>query len=275
MGVGRAGRSLTQLTSDASPNTPAAWLLDSKRLMYSVWPSPRNEVHVRSANGSGQTEILEDLTTPTTVRTYPVSTSPDGSLAFTRYRAETIGLATIAATGMWPGKRSPQATVIETARNDRDPRVSPDGRWMAFESDRTGRYEIYVSPFPDLRSGAQPVTTSRGAMPVWSRKSEEHVLLDGRWRHGHDHDAPIVQDRHSAGGRRGRPCADRSRGRHRTLGSISGTNAFWCSGPSTIEPLRWSHHPELVRGAEAARTSAVALRVARSREVDKTGQLIP
>ena len=142
--------------------------------MYPVWTHTRNEVHVRSADGSGQTEILEDLTTPTTVRTYPVSTSPDGSLAFTRYRAAPIGLATIAATGVWPGKRGAPATVIETARNDRNPRVSPDGRWMAFESDRTGRYEIYVSPFPDVRNGAQQVTTSGGAMPVWSR-DQKHL----------------------------------------------------------------------------------------------------
>ena len=51
-----ARRSLTQLTSDASPNYTAAWLPDSKRLIYPVWTSTRNEVHVRSADGSGQSE---------------------------------------------------------------------------------------------------------------------------------------------------------------------------------------------------------------------------
>ena len=45
---------------------------------------------------------------------------------------------------------------------------------MAFESDRTGRYEIYVSPFPDVKSGAQQVTTSGAAMPVWSR-DQKHL----------------------------------------------------------------------------------------------------
>ncbi len=169
-----ARRSLTQLTSDASPNYTAAWLPDSKRLMYPVWTSTRNEVHVRSADGSGQTEILEDLTTPTTVRTYPVSMARDGSLAFTRYRPAPIGLATIAGTGVWPGKRGTPATVLETPRNDRNPRVSPDGRWIAFDSDRTGRTEIYVSPFPDVKSGAQQVTTSGGVMPVWSH-DQKHL----------------------------------------------------------------------------------------------------
>ena len=47
--------------------------------------------------------------------------------------------------------------------------MSPDDRWVAFESDRTGRSEIYVSPFPDVKGGAQQVTTSGGVMPVWSR----------------------------------------------------------------------------------------------------------
>jgi len=160
-----ARRSLTQLTSDASPNFTAAWLPDSKRVVYPVWTRTRNEVHVRSADGSGQPEILEDLTTVTTVRTYPVSVSGDGHLAFTRY-----ALAGIGNIGVWAmGKRGTPPTILESPRPERNPRVSPDDRWVAFESDRTGRSEIYVSPFPDVKSGAQQVTISGGVMPVWSR----------------------------------------------------------------------------------------------------------
>jgi Tol biopolymer transport system component len=107
----------------------------------------------------------EDLTTVTTVRTYPVSMSADGHLAFTRY-----ALPGIANLGVWAmGTRGTPATLLENPRHDRNPRVSPDGRWVAFESDRTGRFEIYVSPFPDVKGGAQQVTTSGGVMPVWSR----------------------------------------------------------------------------------------------------------
>ena len=61
-----ARRSLIQLTSDPSPNYTAAWLPDSKRLAFPVWTDASNEVHVRSADGSGQPDILAELTTPPT-----------------------------------------------------------------------------------------------------------------------------------------------------------------------------------------------------------------
>ena len=170
-------RSLIQLTSDPSPNYTAAWLPDSKRLAFPVWTETINEVHVRSADGSGQPDILAELTTPAITRTYPVSVSADGHLAFTRYGAPGIG--NIGAMSLV--QRGVGLTVQENRRNDRNPGVSPNGRWMAFESDRTGRYEIHVSPFPDLRSGSQQITTAGGTMPLWSR-DQKHLYywtIDG------------------------------------------------------------------------------------------------
>jgi serine/threonine-protein kinase len=160
-----ARRSLTQLTSDASPNYTAAWLPDSKRLAFPFWTDAANQVHIRSADGSGQPQIIEALTTPPTERTYPVSVSVAGELAFTRYGVPTVGQTGVISLG----KPGGTVTLRQNQRTDRNPTVSPNGRWMAFESDRTGRYEIYVSPFPDVHGGAQQVTSGGGTMPVWSR----------------------------------------------------------------------------------------------------------
>ena len=164
-------RALTQLTSDPSPNYTAAWLPDSKRLAFPYWTDTANQVHVQSADGSGQPQILEELTTPPTIRTYPVSVSVAGELAFTRYG----GFPIVGHTGVISlGKRGGTVTLRQNQRTDRNPTVSPNGRWMSFESDRTGRYEIYVSPFPDVHGGAQQVTTGGGTMPVWSR-DQKHL----------------------------------------------------------------------------------------------------
>jgi serine/threonine-protein kinase len=50
--------------------------------------------------------------------------------------------------------------------------VSPDGRWIAYESDDTGQYEVYVARFPDL-SDRQQISTSGGRSPLWSRNGHE------------------------------------------------------------------------------------------------------
>ena len=169
------------------------------------------------------------------------------------------------------GKRGTPATVLESPRTDRNPRVSPDGRWMAFESDRTGRFEIYVSPFPDVKSGAQQVTTSGARDAGLVTGSEAFVLLDQRWRHGHDHgSAASLRVPRSAGVRRNRSSADRSSGRPRTTSSMSGTTASWCSRlPRAAPRPNDRHRPELVRRVEAARTSALNSIVPEARRLDR------
>jgi serine/threonine-protein kinase len=48
------------------------------------------------------------------------------------------------------------------------PRLSPDGHWLAYQSNATGRYEVYVRPFPDS-GGRVQVSTDAGSEPLWSR----------------------------------------------------------------------------------------------------------
>ena len=50
-----------------------------------------------------------------------------------------------------------------------EPALSPDGRWLAYVSDETGRAEVYVQPFPKLTDGRWPISTNGGREPVWSR----------------------------------------------------------------------------------------------------------
>ena len=53
------------------------------------------------------------------------------------------------------------------------PKISPDGKWVAYEFQESGGPEIYVSPFPDVDSGRWKVSTAGGAWPVWSRDGSE------------------------------------------------------------------------------------------------------
>ena len=60
------------------------------------------------------------------------------------------------------------------------PAVSPDGRWLAYASDESGTFEVYVRPFPDAASARWQVSPSGGNDPVWSRNGRELFYLSDR-----------------------------------------------------------------------------------------------
>ena len=63
--------------------------------------------------------------------------------------------------------------LMQTPFNEDRPVLSPDGRWIAFESDREGQDEVYVRPFPDVHAGGSKVSSDGGDEPRWSPSGEE------------------------------------------------------------------------------------------------------
>ena len=61
---------------------------------------------------------------------------------------------------------------------ERQPSLSPDGRWLAYISDESGRYEVYVRPFPDTRVTRRQVSLNGGFTPRWSRNGGELFFTD-------------------------------------------------------------------------------------------------
>ena len=55
--------------------------------------------------------------------------------------------------------------------------MSPDGRWLAYEANDSGQFNIYVRPFPDVSSGHWQVSTDGGTRPLWARNSQELFYL--------------------------------------------------------------------------------------------------
>jgi hypothetical protein len=59
--------------------------------------------------------------------------------------------------------------LVQTPFDERNGIVSPDGRWLAYEANDTGTFEIYVRPLPDITRGRWQVSTTGGTQPLWAR----------------------------------------------------------------------------------------------------------
>ena len=132
---------------------------------------PTLNIYWMLADGSG---TPERLTTSENTQ-FPGSWSPDGQvLAFTEldptsgYDVWVLGLQ---------GDRKPRP-FLQTPSNEGGPMFSPDGRWLAYQSDESGREEMYVRPFPGL-GGKVQISTEGGVQPVWARNGRELFYRNG------------------------------------------------------------------------------------------------
>ncbi len=154
---------LTRLTFEGSYNGGTAWTPDGKRITFgSDRAGPRN-LFWQLADGSGGAERLT-----TSERTQVASSwSPDGqALAL-----ENTGPAADFGISIFHLEERKVEPFLQTRFNEIAPRFSPDGRWLAYASDESGRYEIYVQPYPGP-GGKWQISTEGGKEPVWARNGE-------------------------------------------------------------------------------------------------------
>ena len=136
------------------------WTPDGRRVTYST----ATGIYSRRVDGSGEAELVLAVREG---RQFPMSWSPDGrSLVFYEMYPST-------ERDIWmlPPEGEPVPLVV-TEANERSPRFSRNGRWLAYVSDESGRDEIYVQAFPGP-GGKQVISTNGGREPVWSRDGTE------------------------------------------------------------------------------------------------------
>ena len=162
---------LRPLTS--GPATQAHPIWNGQTVIFSSGPSPfplsppRN-LFRQASDGAGTPEQL----TKGDVTQIPVAVTPGGDeLIFWQLKDP----ATMAGDLMLlplRGNRQPHL-LLETQFREANWELSPDGNWLAYQSNKSGREEIWVRPFPDVLKGEWLISTSGGRMPLWARNGAE------------------------------------------------------------------------------------------------------
>jgi Tol biopolymer transport system component/tRNA A-37 threonylcarbamoyl transferase component Bud32 len=161
---------MTRFTFDGSVNFFPTWTPDGKRIAFQSNKEGPGNIFWQLADGSGG---LERLAT-SEYRQGPMSWSPDGQLlAF--HEVNPVTLRDIWVLRMSDRKALP---FLRTRFDEAVPRFSPDGHWLAYISNESGRYEVYVQPYPGP-GGKWQISTEGGMEPVWNPNGRELFYRSG------------------------------------------------------------------------------------------------
>jgi serine/threonine-protein kinase len=165
-----ARQTLTRFTFEPAADNYPVWMPDGKRIVFVSQRDGAQNLYWQPADGTTSVERL----TQSDNGQLATGASPDGSqLVFHEGGAEGMDLMVLSLAA----DRTVRP-LVRTPFTERNGVVSPDGRWVAYESDTSGRLEIYVRPFPEAGSGQQQVSTAGGTRPLWAHSGRELFYQD-------------------------------------------------------------------------------------------------
>jgi serine/threonine-protein kinase len=149
---------LTRVTSEPGFEGNMLWSPDGASVVYASNRGERWTVSRKAADGTGQPEQLAVIDKATRVR--PRTWTADGSTLLVEVDDD-IGGINVKEKGEWK-------PLIQTSAQEREPAISPDGRWIAYATNDAKTTEIYLQSFPRLGE-RRPVSIGGGSYPTWSR----------------------------------------------------------------------------------------------------------
>jgi len=145
------------------------WMPDGRRLMFDSSQQTTTDIFRKAVDGSG---TLEPLTTRGSGG-YTQTISPDGRFLVYRTLSVPVALSLLPLDGSGPSK----PLMGDPRYNYMNAEISPDGRWIAYDSNESGSAEVYVRPFPAIESGRWQISSGGGNRPAWSRSGRELFFL--------------------------------------------------------------------------------------------------
>jgi len=165
-------RARTRLTFNGTGILPC-WTPDGGEVLFA---SPKanssvNAIYRTAADGTGQPQLVLDGVNPR----FPIAWSPDGQhLAFVEWHPQNMRDIWIYSEGDHPHTES----IIATPFDEYAPKFSPDGRWLAYVSNESGHYEVYVRPYP-TGHGRWLVSVGGGTEPHWHPSGQTMFYRNG------------------------------------------------------------------------------------------------
>jgi eukaryotic-like serine/threonine-protein kinase len=195
---------MNRLTVDAAVDAQPIWSADGSAIIFTSNRRGAFDLYRKSIGGGGNEELLIE----STFAKIPQHVSPDGRfLLYCNIDSKTgydlWALPLMSGANASPTGRSNQGlsganaslterndqvngdrkpfSVVQTSFEERDGQFSPDGKWIAYRSNESGRFEVYVQPFPGPGHETQ-VSTNGGSQPRWRADGKElfYIGLDSR-----------------------------------------------------------------------------------------------
>jgi eukaryotic-like serine/threonine-protein kinase len=159
----------TRFTFDPADQFTAIWSPDGSRIIFNSRRKGSLDLYQKPASGAGSEEVLLE----NNVDKFPTSWSPDGK--FILYVSSGPSRSNDLFVLPLTGDRKP-FPFLQTQFSEPEGRISPDGRWVAYSSNESGRNEIYVASFPGP-GGKWQISTAGGAYPRWRHDGSEIFYL--------------------------------------------------------------------------------------------------
>jgi Tol biopolymer transport system component len=162
----------TRLTIDPVLSQFPVWSHDGTKIAYSSTRSGKPVTYVKSANGMGLEQKLWEPAFSAT----PNDWTFDSKTLIEQDRSQAGAKARLLMVPA-DGKGEPTTLLEVPGANVVSSRLSADNRWIAYQSDETGRYEVYVSAFPKP-AGRLQISQAGGRLPTWRTDGKELYYLD-------------------------------------------------------------------------------------------------
>ena len=157
---------LTRLTFGPVESDAPVWTPDGLQVIFGEGPPDNRNLYRKAADGTGTVEQL----TEGLERYVPYDVTPDGDrlVVAKRTTEDNYDLYVLSLAG-----EPTEEPLFQTEFNELGAALSPDGRWLAYQSDASGRFEVYVRPFPDVDDGRYQISTGEGVTPLWGPDGQE------------------------------------------------------------------------------------------------------